>query len=87
MTLKKIAETKETIKYGGSGYCEQLFKTNKRYYRIVRTQSGEMYKIYINESEYGEPKYDKEMIYANRVVREYTIGECKESIKVYDMMN
>ena len=87
MTLKKVAETKDEIKHGGSGYCEQLFKTDKRYYRIVRTRSGEMYNIYTNESTYGEKDYDKEMIFDNRVVREFTIKDCKESIKMYDIIN
>lgn len=79
--LKRIANTKDA-----AGYVEQLFKTNKRYYRIIRTRNGEMYSIYVNESEYGEPKYDIPMDFNKRTVREYTIAECKESIKIYDML-
>lgn len=80
--ITKIATTKCE-----GGYCEQLFKTEKRYYRIVRGEIGEMYNIYTNDSEYGEPEYDRPMYFNNRRVREYTINECKESIKVYDMKN
>lgn len=80
--LKQIADTT-----GENGYKEQLFKSNKRYYRIVRTQSGEMYSIYVNDSEYGEPEYDEPMFFYNRRVREYTIAECKKSIKIHDMLN
>ena len=78
--LKEVAKTKTS-----DGYCEILYKSGKRYYRIIRTYKGNMYDIYVNDSEYGEPKYDREMYYNNRKVREYTIAECKESIKVYDM--
>lgn len=70
-----------------NGYCEKLFKTKKRFYRIVRSETGNMYNIYTNDSEYGEPEYDRPMCFDNRRVREYTIGECKESIKIYDMVN
>lgn len=80
--LKRITDTT-----GENGYKEQLLKSNKRYYRIVRTRSGEMYSIYVNDSEYGEPEYDKPMYFDNRRVREYTIAECKESIKIHDMLN
>lgn len=80
--ITKIAQTT-----GVDGYKEQLYKSNKRYYRIVRTSVGNWYDIYVNDSEYGEIEFDKPMYYQNRRVKECTIAECKESIKVYDMLN
>lgn len=81
MKITKVAETKI------NGYVEQLLKTNKRYYRIVRRGQGNMYEIYVNNSEYGQPEHDEEMLYRNRKVREWTIKECKESIEIYEMLN
>lgn len=80
--LMRIANTT-----GENGYKEQLFKSDKRYYRIVRTERGEWYSIYVNDSEYGEPENDTPMYFNNRRVKECTIAECKESIRVYEMMN
>ena len=80
--IKRIADLKTE-----EGYCEQLFKTDKRYYRIVRTRKGNWFDIYVNNSEYGEPSEDEKMYFNNIPVRESTIKECKESIKVYDMLN
>lgn len=81
--LKEIAKTKTGAPLG---FVEILYKTDKRYYRIVRARSGDMYQIYLNNSEYGRPEYDEKMYYKNRQVREYTIKDCKESIKVYEML-
>lgn len=80
--MKRVAETKTM-----DGYCEQLFKTDKRYYRIVRTMQGNWFDIYINNSEYGESEYDEKMYFNNIPVREAYIKDCKESIKIYDMKN
>lgn len=82
--LKEIAKTKTGAPLG---FVEILYKTNKRYYRIVRARSGDMYQIYLNNSEYGAPEHDEKMYYNGCQVREYTIKECKESIKVYEMIN
>ena len=79
--LKRIANTT-----GENGYKEQLIKSDKMYYRIVRTRSGDWYYIYVNDSEYGEPEYDKPMYFNNHRVKECTIADCKESIKVYEML-
>lgn len=81
MKLVKIAETKFT----DGGCCAQLLKSNKRYYRIYRTSKGNMYDVFVNNSEYGESQFDEPMFFKNRRVREWTIKECKESIQIYEM--
>lgn len=81
MKIKEVAKTKTPL-----GFVEILYKTARRYYRIVRTMKGNMYSIYVNNSEYGDPQYDEPMVYSKRTVREYTIYECKESIEVYEML-
>lgn len=78
---------KEIAKNKYDGYVEILYKTAKRYYRIVRTASGNMYDIFANDSEYGEKRYDYEIDYQNRTVREWTIKDCKKSIEAYDVLN
>lgn len=78
---------KEIAKNKYEGYIEILYKTAKRYYRIIRTKSGNMFDIYANDSKYGEKKYDYEMDYQNRTVKEWTIKDCKKSIIEYDKIN
>ena len=74
--MKLVAPTK-----GENGYKENLYKTNNLYFRVVRTVAGEWYHLYVNDSQYGEPKYDFAMCLDGRAVRNCTISECIADIK------
>ena len=42
------------------GYRDELIKIkNGTYYRIKRVRTGDSYKLYKNNSEYGLPEYDE----------------------------
>lgn len=82
MKITKVAERK----FVDGDCCEQLLKTNKRYYRIYRTAKGNMYDIFVNNSEYADPQFDEPMFFRNKRVREFTIKECRESIEIYEML-
>lgn len=42
------------------GYREELIKVkNGTYYRIKRIRKGDSYKLYKNNSKYGQPEYDE----------------------------
>ena len=44
------------------GYRDELIKgKNNKYYRIKRYRRGDSYKIYKNNSEYGQPEYDEKI--------------------------
>lgn len=61
------------------GYVDLLLKTKKRYYRLIRTRSGNYYNIYGNDSAYGLNTYDYPL---NKYGE--TIAACKDIIKDFE---
>lgn len=72
--MKEVAKFKNPY----DGYVDILYETAKRYYRVLRTRTGNWYEIFANDSEYGTKSEDY------RIDCGCTLKECKELIKIYD---
>lgn len=59
------------------GYRDELIKVKDgTYYRIKRLRNGDSYKLYKNNSKYGQQEYDEELPFWG-----LTLQEAKDEIK------